>query len=97
MSRSFKHNPVYTDGSPRTTKEKKRIANSRVRNTEDIPSGGAYKKVFPSWDIHDFANRWTWAEAKRFYEGLTDDDFLKKHYPTLKTFYRYWRTICMNK
>lgn len=53
MSRSYRKNPIITDGSPKRVKEQKRIANKAVRRTWDIPSGRAYKKVYPTWDIHD--------------------------------------------
>ena len=97
MSRSYKKNPYYSDGKCGTTKTKKRIANHRVRNSEDVPSGGAYKKFFPSWDIHDYINRWTWEEAKEEWEHSDDDTYIKRHYPTLKEFYRYWFKISKAK
>lgn len=96
MSRSYKKSPVYTDSSPGTTKEKKKFANKRVRNTEDVPNGGAYKKVHESWDIHDYINRWTWEEAKKFWES-GENPYLTKSYPTLKDFYRYWLKCCRSK
>lgn len=45
MSRSYKKNPYYTDGKAGTTKDSKRYANKRARNTEEIPNYGGYKKV----------------------------------------------------
>lgn len=69
MSRSYKHNPVGTDGSPHTTKEKKRHANSRVRNTKETYNGNSYKKIFCSYDIHDYISRWSKQDAiKKWYE-----------------------------
>lgn len=96
MSRSYKKSPVYTDGSPGTTKEKKKVANRKVRHTEDIPSGGAYKKIHESWDIHDYVNRWTWEEAKVEWEN-GKNEYLKKHYPTLESYYYYWLKCCKLK
>jgi uncharacterized protein YigE (DUF2233 family) len=32
----------------------KRFANKKVRHTKGIQNGGAYKKVFCSWDICDY-------------------------------------------
>lgn len=96
MSRSYKKNPYYTDGSPGTTQESKKFANKKVRNTEDIPNGGAYKKVSESWDIHDFVDRWTWEEAKALWER-GDNQYLRDCYPTLKDFYRYWLKRCKSK
>lgn len=46
MSRSYKKNPYHTDGSPGTTQESKKFVNKKVRNTEDLPNGSAYKKNF---------------------------------------------------
>ena len=96
MSRSYKKSPVYTDGSPGTTKEKKKVANRKVRHTEDIPNGGAYRKVHDSWDIHDYTIRWTWEEAKAFWES-GENEYLRKYYPTLKEYCCYWLKICKLK
>ncbi len=96
MSRSYKRCPVYTDGNPGTTKESKKFANKKVRNTEDMPNGGAYKKVYESYDIHDYIVRWTWDEAKAEWER-GDNEYLRKRYPTLKEFYRYWLKCCKRK
>jgi hypothetical protein len=97
MSRSYKKSPCFTDGSPGVTKEKKRIANKKVRNTEDLPTRGkAYKKVSDSYDIHDYTGRWTWEEAKSEWEREVNT-YLKRKYPTLKAFYRYWLKCCKTK
>ena len=97
MSRSCKKSPVYTDGSCGTTKKAKRIAQKKVRKVDDLPmKGNAHKKVSESWTIHDYCNRWTWEEAKEQWER-GDNEYLKKHYPTLKEFYRYWLKCCRSK
>ena len=96
MSRSYKKNPIYTDGSARSTKATKRFANKSVRRRDDVPNGSAYKKVFESWNIHDYVNRWSWEEAKAFWES-GDNEYLRKYYPTLKEFYRYWLKLCKAK
>lgn len=97
MSRSYKKSPVYTDGSCGTTKKAKRIAQKKVRKVDDLPmKGNAHKKVSESWTIHDYCNRWTWEEAKEQWER-GDNEYLKKHYPTLKEFYRYWLKCCRSK
>lgn len=61
MSRSYKKHPVVNDGHVRTTKEKKRCANSIVRkyNEDQTFNGGSYKKIFCSYDIHDYVSRQT--------------------------------------
>ena len=50
MSRSFKKTPGFCDRNPFN----KRQANKRVRKDWRIPSGGAYRRVFCSWDICDY-------------------------------------------
>ena len=99
MSRSYKKNPIATDGHANSTKESKRFANKRVRKTLDENSpkkGSFYKKLFCSYDIHDWKNRWTWNEAKESWEK-GENTYLKNKYPTLKEFYRYWLKCCKSK
>ncbi len=73
MSRSYKKHPVCTDGHPHSTQESKKFANKKVRNTDfaELPlKGKGYRKVFESYDIHDWKNRMTreeWIEA--YYKG----------------------------
>ena len=86
MSRSYKKNPIVTDGSARGTKAQKRLANQKVRRTNILLNGGSYKKVFGQWNIHDFSTRWPWNEAKKDYE----DGYLQDRFPTLESFYKYW-------
>jgi len=50
MSRSFKHTIGFCDRNTFAKKE----ANARVRRTTELPNGNAYKKVFCSYNIHDF-------------------------------------------
>jgi len=50
MSRSYKKTAGFCDRSPFAKKE----ANGRVRRTPDLPNGSGYKKVYESWNIHDF-------------------------------------------
>jgi hypothetical protein len=62
MSRSHKKVPGWCDRSPFSKKE----ANGRVRRTDELPNGNAYKKVFESWDIHDYkCLLWTNEDKKR--------------------------------
>ena len=72
MSRSYKKHPFCTDGSPHTTQESKKFANKKVRNTnfEDLPvKGKGYKKVYESYDIHDWKDRMTKEEwIKAYYK-----------------------------
>lgn len=51
MSRSFRHTGIIQD--QHWARFGKRYANHRVRRSADVPSGGAYRKFYDSWDIHD--------------------------------------------
>lgn len=96
MSRSYKKNPVYTDGRNGQKKAKRR-ANHIVRqaNIEELPlKGNAYKKMSESWEIHDYISRWTWEEALDWYNKHPDQ---YSEYPTEKEFYRYWYKISKMK
>ena len=55
MSRSRKKFPMVKDNG-RSKTWQKRQANKKVRNTEDIEDGKAYKKEYNSWNICD----WKW-------------------------------------
>ena len=54
MSRSRKRTWGWTDHSTPRSRIAKRLASKKVRHAEDIHNGGAYKKVFCSWDICDY-------------------------------------------
>jgi len=57
MARSFRR-PFYKDGYGCPHKgATKREYNARVRKTEEIPSGSAYRKVSEPWDISDYRFR----------------------------------------
>ena len=60
MSRSYKKNVWYTDSGAYKRFQKKR-ANKRVRKSEEISNGNAYKKYFNSWDICDW--KFPWSES----------------------------------
>jgi len=69
MSRSKKKISIYTDGRAGTPKYFKRVANKVVRKSKEVPNGKAYKKLYCSWNIHD----WKWMvfpEDDRYKEGL---------------------------
>lgn len=91
MSRSYKKHPWVTDHHVKTTKEKKKFANKKVRRREDLPNGSAYKKVSESWDICDWKGYWTWKDAKKDWEE--NETYWTAHgFPNLKSYYRYWVT-----
>jgi hypothetical protein len=53
MSRSYKKNLILTNSGTGWRRFAKFYSNRVVRRTEDIPSGGAYKKIMGSWYISD--------------------------------------------
>lgn len=87
MSRSYKKYPIVNDSKPKSTKARKKIANRKVRTTDDVPNGKAYKKVSESWDIRDFSWFWSWEDAKKDYE---ENEYLKNRYQTEDDYYRFW-------
>ena len=50
------------------------------------------RKLFCSYDIHDWITRWTWEEAKADYYNPdpTSPWNWQDDYPTIKEFYRNW-------
>ena len=88
MSRSYKKNPIYTD-RPNGAKYWKRLANKKVRK-ENIHflKGKKYKRLFNSWEIHDYICYWDKFQALkdfRRYRYLKKDykneeEFLNKHW-----------------
>lgn len=98
MSRSYKKNPIITDGRTPTVKRMKRIANKKVRHTKNLPNGKSYKKVFETYNIHDYISRWTWEEAKMAYFHFDPNGInWQKDYLTLKDFYKYWQKYYFSK
>lgn len=57
MSRSCKKTPVCKDNS-KGSKKAKKLANKKIRKT-DVANGGAYKKAFQQYDMHDYISYWT--------------------------------------
>lgn len=68
MSRSYKKNPIYTDH--RSGKQAKRFANKKVRKyNRKIANGKSYRKIYNSYDIHDYICRETYQEHRQSYES----------------------------
>jgi len=58
MSRSRSKNPVKKDYSRGSTKIYKRFASKAVRRYKGVISNGKfYRKIYPSYDIHDYVYR----------------------------------------
>lgn len=87
MSRSYKKNAYATDGSPKNVRDHKRLANKKVRNS-DIPlRGKGYRKVYNSWNIHDYVSYYSWKDFKKL---LLEDNYFSRNDFNLKDLYRYW-------
>ena len=68
MSRSYKKFPLWKDNGPGSAWSK-RVANKKVRRTFDIPNGRAYKKVYDTYNIHDYFSYYPFKKwMKREYE-----------------------------
>lgn len=95
MSRSYKKNPFVTDNAG-NTKLMKRFANHIVRRSiksdEDMPARIQHKKMTQRYDIHDYRERMTYAEAIEWYNDDSQHKSagFKKRYPTLEAWLKYW-------
>lgn len=89
MSRSFKKTPIVKD---RRVGGKK-FANHKVRRSEDVPNGKAYRKFYNSYDISDFKFRRTKMRYVKMWNHKDDvHNFCWKN----KSFYdamRFWHKI----
>ena len=65
MSRSFKKTPIEKFNCSFA----KKMAKRKVRRTEEVFSGGYYKKVFDSYDICEFTYYRPWDYARNFFES----------------------------
>lgn len=96
MSRSYKKNPWVTDHKRKTTKQSKRLANKTFRRKigreNDMAARPQHKKYTDSYDICDWKMRMTREEAINFYLYECDDfnPYIKRRYPTLKSWLNYW-------
>ena len=105
MSRSYKKNPWITDHHVKSSSERKKFANKKVRHTKDLPNGKAFKKVFESYNLCDYKFFQTKEEAIEEYEETLNDVrldedyremFLKK-FPTLKAWLWNWKKQYVSK
>ena len=68
MSRSYKKTPVVKDG--KSGRIGKRFASRKVRRYKGkIPKGCFYKKIYESWNIHDYVFRETYQENRKRFES----------------------------
>ena len=102
MSRSYKKNPVVTDGSARNTQHSKRLASRRLRrslnNSDELLQGSRYKRHTCSYDIHDYAFRLSWEDAMKQYEGdYQRYSWVREQYPTLEEYRKWWEKYYLRK
>ena len=77
MSRSYKKHPIYTDRDKAgAAKFWKRRANRVIRhyNQRDRVQHNKYKRLFNSWEIHDWISRWSRREAIESYNSFFWDN-----------------------
>ncbi len=90
MSRSYKHTILCKDKNGRYSKS---LSSRAVRRTDKIADGGAYKKLFCSWEICDYRYDYNTDERslrKWMNEWERKDSLLHRLYPNRKQAYRAW-------
>lgn len=102
MSRSYKKNPVVTDGSANNTQHSKRLASRRLRRSlngsDELLQGSKYKRHTCSYDIHDWAFRESWEDAmKKYNDYYNRYDWFREGYPTLEEYYKNWKKYYLRK
>ena len=78
MSRSRKKHPVVKDFSRGNngTRWDKRNASKKVRyHKGPIPDGGHYKKLYCSWNIHDYSFYYQVSDKYVKHPEFTDEDY----------------------
>ncbi len=90
MSRSYKKSPIYKDYNRKNPGRKtgKQLANRNIRNSKDIPCGGAYKKMYNSYDIREWRLRKDKADLRR--EWSDPNSFLRKYYENFDQVLVWW-------
>ena len=98
MSRSYKRRPIVKDHN--SGKYGKRQGNKAVRRKKDFSlSGSEYKKVYNSWNIHDYISYYSKEDAiKDWYkEEKERSKYLHKKYGTLKKWLQAWKKMMLKK
>lgn len=90
MSRSYKKSPIWTDRK-HGAKWWKRQANRKVRYNKDTVQGKSYRKMYCSWNIHDWISRESRADAIAWYNKVTGihypwRNYWIEDYPTLEDY-----------
>ncbi|WCK57636.1 hypothetical protein PP175_26620 (plasmid) [Aneurinibacillus sp. Ricciae_BoGa-3] len=87
MSRSYKKQPIIKDHD--SGKAGKNFANRKVRRYKQaLPNGKAYRKIYETYDVHDYVSRYSYenfqhdkeAEEKQVQNGTRNYRFcLSEH------------------
>lgn len=100
MSRSYRKHPIVRDRC--NTKYSKRLANRAVRNylknVDNEIRGKSYRKVFDSWQIHDYRFYKSKRQLIHMYESDLAEYYTKGYTygitrngkPRLKDYLRWW-------
>ena len=99
MSRSYKHTPMYTDRT-HGAKWWKRQANRKVRHyKKELDNGRMYKKIYESWEIHDWVSYCPEKNALAYYNKSIAEFGtryfyydIREDYPTFEIYRdKYWK------
>lgn len=99
MSRSYKKHPFVTDcgqGRSYAKRTANKIFRRKIANEEDMSSKPKFKRYSCSWNICDYKWRMTKEEAIEWYETEASDK-MKKHFPTLELWLKYWAKCYVRK
>ena len=112
MARSYKHSPINTDGSRRSTKNTKRKANRIVRRYNKHITNGFLKNDIRFSDSKTLDGKsyrkyfqsynihdWiNYWDKKQALKSYHKYDFWKRDYKTEEEFLnKYWKKICFRK
>ena len=91
MSRSYKHTPICSDRDD-GAKWWKNQANRKVRRYKgELPKGKFYRKIYNSWEIHDYVSYMNKEQARAWYHRRNNeahwyDWSLIEDYPTFEDY-----------
>lgn len=92
MSRSYKKYPKLKQ--ERLSKVDRRFINksNRHKYTDTALRGSQFKRVSPNWETWQY--RWTWSEALDSYYRWSH---LQAGYPTIESYYNFWKKCVIRK
>ena len=102
MSRSYRKNPILKDryGS-KALRFFKRQSNKKIRRTEDVPKHKEFKKVYTSWNIHDYISRYSEQEFLETWESETSKpkylQWMHRQFKTYEEALVWWKKRFRNK